>query len=203
MGACRTNAQGKLTITAPFRVNPFVSADDSPSSRSSMARMGSATAMGLLAAWLVSATPVSAKEPPIFVDPDSPAGVEYQLPLQRARQEAAGDADQRASGSGSTRAPLFGVGIDQAGGESGRAGGDPADAEGAGDGGAGGVNDSERGSPGTEGSRPRQNEKVREGGAAALGAAPGSTDAITAGIAAAVLALGLALGFGLRRMLRD
>src|SRR5687767_15112379 len=47
-------------------------------------------------------------------DPNSPAGVEYQLPLDQARQNAAGDgASTREKGSNDrpASAPLFGAGI--------------------------------------------------------------------------------------------
>jgi hypothetical protein len=48
------------------------------------------------------------------VDPDSPAGVEYQLPLDRARQESATSKAKGESGSPG-RAPLFGAGVEPVG----------------------------------------------------------------------------------------
>lgn len=50
------------------------------------------------------------------VDPDSPAGTEYELPLDRARQEAGGGGSGGSSGSSGSRgttdeAPLFGEGV--------------------------------------------------------------------------------------------
>lgn len=61
---------------------------------------------------LALVSPVQAQDPQ--VDPGSPAGTEYQLPVDRAREEAGG-----ASGSGNsqdrgttTQAPLFGSGVE-------------------------------------------------------------------------------------------
>ena len=68
-----------------------------------MVATGKAAAIGLCTAWLASAAPVNAKEPPIFVDPDSPAGTEYQLPLETARREAAGDAGSASGRAGRCR----------------------------------------------------------------------------------------------------
>ena len=51
----------------------------------------------------------------MFRDPNSPAGVEYKIPLERAREEATG---RPLTGSeGSYDAPLFGEGISSAGSE--------------------------------------------------------------------------------------
>jgi hypothetical protein len=44
----------------------------------------------------------------VHFDPDSPAGKEYALPLDQARDEASGGAADRAPGE---RAPLFGAGV--------------------------------------------------------------------------------------------
>jgi len=72
-------------------------------------------------------------------NPDSPAGVEYELPLDRAREKAAGDDGPRRRGSRGTErgrggsAPLFGEGIGPSGGSG--SGADP-------DGGPGGGPDS-------------------------------------------------------------
>ena len=48
-------------------------------------------------------------------DPNSPAGVEYRIPLERAREEATGRPLSRSQGS--YDAPLFGQGISSAGSE--------------------------------------------------------------------------------------
>jgi hypothetical protein len=45
------------------------------------------------------------------VDPNSPAGTEYELPLDRARQEAAPRAGGGSGGGDTGAAPLFGEGV--------------------------------------------------------------------------------------------
>jgi hypothetical protein len=111
------------------------------------------------------------------VDPGSPAGKEYALPLERARREAAGGGgDLSSSGSGkSGGSQLFGEGIKKKG----RAGGQS----------AGGRDKREAGSP------------ERLGVPASV--SPGGSGTLTdVGIALAVLAAAGALGLGLRRALR-
>ena len=61
----------------------------------------------------LTAAPAAGAQEGVFVDPDSPAGTEYALPLERARGEAAPDAGGREGGGGGSEQPLFGVGIDQ------------------------------------------------------------------------------------------
>lgn len=56
---------------------------------------------------LAFAAPATAQEPQ--VDPGSPAGIEYQLPVDRARDEAGGSSR---SGRDSREAPLFGAGVE-------------------------------------------------------------------------------------------
>ena len=51
-----------------------------------------------------------AQEDEVFVDPGSPSGKEYELPIDRARQQA-GTSTKK--GSGSRKAPLFGAGVDR------------------------------------------------------------------------------------------
>lgn len=64
----------------------------------------------LLCALVVSPTLAVAQDDEIFVDPDSPAGKEYALPIDRARQDNAAQA--RSPRSASERAaPLFGEGV--------------------------------------------------------------------------------------------
>jgi len=63
---------------------------------------------------LVFAAPAQAQDPHPQVDPDSPAGSEYQLPIDRAREQARErpDAPGTAEGRGSTgEVPLFGSGV--------------------------------------------------------------------------------------------
>ena len=78
---------------------------------------------------LFLAASAAAQEPGVSVDPNSPAGVEYDVPLAKARREAAGRSDgpgpEGARSPGSQ--PLFGVGIVEARG--GSSGSDDAGAE--------------------------------------------------------------------------
>jgi hypothetical protein len=117
----------------------------------------------------------------IFVDPDSPAGKEYAIPLEQARSEGVGEPGgapgtvlPRGSGSvsssGPRPAPLFGRGIRRA----------------------------DRGRGGGKARQPPARTPVTRGSAAIL-----TADADTpplAAIAAALIALGAGLGFGLRRL---
>lgn len=64
---------------------------------------------------LALVAPVQAQDPQ--VDPGSPAGTEYQLPVDRAREEAgsdggAGGPGNSQDGGTTTRAPLFGSGVE-------------------------------------------------------------------------------------------
>jgi hypothetical protein len=142
----------------------------------------------------------------VFVDPESPAGKEYAIPLEEARRHGAPDAEPR-PGSGDAGPPLFGYGIERApsgsaagGGSAGSAGGE----EGSGGGGRGG----ERGAgPAADGEvlGAEETARARRGDPMAIeAAAQGGSDALlTAGIAGTVLAVGLLVGFGLRRVLRN
>lgn len=64
---------------------------------------------------LLLAAPAAAQDPQ--VDPDSPAGREYELPIDRAREQA-GAGSSRPSGAGgsdvggASDAPLFGAGVE-------------------------------------------------------------------------------------------
>jgi hypothetical protein len=145
----------------------------------------------------VAAPPAAAQQDGVFVDPESPAGKEYAVPLDQARGEASGG-----EGSASRNEALFGEGIEPAGGGS-----------------AASRNSDRAGKPGT-GSRKEGDSRKGEGesrerdrtaNSAGLGqhsaaieaaAADGSNGLLSAGIAAAVLAGGLLAGFGLRRLLR-
>lgn len=51
----------------------------------------------------------------VHVDPDSPAGKEYALPLDSARREAGGGSGAPSAGGGGGSAPLFGAGISERG----------------------------------------------------------------------------------------
>jgi hypothetical protein len=55
--------------------------------------------------------PAAAASAQIVVDPNSPAGQEYALPTEKARQQAAGKDDYNASPSAGHTAPIFGQGV--------------------------------------------------------------------------------------------
>jgi hypothetical protein len=141
----------------------------------------------------------------VFVDPDSPAGTEYRIPLEEARRHGAGD-EQRRTGEGVTGTsgqPLFGEGIERApsasaaGNGSGAAAGDT----------GGGLNGTKQpgADKGGEGQAVRDETTSRRGSSVAIQARAGGGSEMlaTVGIAGAVLALGLVGGFGLRRLLRS
>lgn len=73
-------------------------------------RFAAAIAIALAATWVV-AGPAAALEPGVFVDPGSPAGKEYGVPLSQLRGAASG----RTPG-GNQSPPLFGIGISRVGG---------------------------------------------------------------------------------------
>jgi len=70
-------------------------------------------ALGCLAV-LVLAVPAGAQDD-VFVDPDSPTGAEYDIPLERARRDASTDRSEAVQSYRSRTAPLFGEGIEVAG----------------------------------------------------------------------------------------
>lgn len=131
------------------------------------------------------------------LDPDSPAGVEYQLPLEQARKNVGGG--DRAGGP----APLFGAGVvaagksvtAKAGGAGGEAQGDSASEEGSSRSGAGGK--AGRDSGATPGSTA-----IKQATLGAPDEDGGSATLRIAGIALAVLLVGGLLGLVLRRGLR-
>ena len=146
----------------------------------------------------------------VQLDPNSPAGVEYQLPLEQARKNANGEGgggerpgsgEDRAGGGGV--ASLFGAGIVPASARDGAADGEVGGAGvngRASGGGAGGAEADvrgagERSTPGSSAIRPAALDGVDEGG--------GSAGLRIAGIALAVLAAGALLGLALRRGLRQ
>ena len=137
----------------------------------------------------------------VFVDPDSPAGKEYAIPLEEARRQAAPDAESRPGGDDAA-SPLFGAGITRAPGASAAGGGSARD----GSAGSGGGGDRGAGNA-ADGEGLETLESAREGRADSMAieaAAQGGSDALlTAGIAGTVLAVGLLVGFGLRRVLRS
>jgi hypothetical protein len=136
----------------------------------------------------LAAPPASAQEDGVFVDPDSPAGKEYAVPLEEARREASGASAGGSSGDRGGGQPLFGVGIERAPRQTGA--GEATES------GGGGRNADDAQGP----------ERVAPSGqsAAAVEAAArdGSDGLLTAGIATGVLVAGLLAGLVLRRLLR-
>ena len=124
-----------------------------------------------------------AQEPGVHIDPQSPAGTEYALPLVQARGDNAAPRSGGSTGGGSAAQPgaapaRFGAGI----------------GDGKNDGGSSG------------GGRPRHRTAPGRGGAAApprdiatAAAQPDSTSPVIAGLAGLVLLAGLGLGLLLRR----
>jgi len=60
---------------------------------------------------LVLVAPASAATDGVFIDPSSPSGKEYAIPLEQARRDAATGGGSGAVQPGERTAPLFGVGI--------------------------------------------------------------------------------------------
>ena len=139
-------------------------------------------------------------------DPDTPAGVEYQLPLDQARKNVAPDGDAKPRSGGDTRAdavPLFGAGIvartanKERDGQNGTGDGDPgtergSEASTSGDGQAGDGEAADSGDPPT-----------RKAAVGAGDAGDGGAMLRAGGIALAVLIAGGLLGLALRRGLRQ
>ena len=139
----------------------------------------------------VAAPPAIAQEDGVFVDPDSPAGREYAVPLEEARREATGTAGGTTESDGDQ---LFGVGIERSSSGGRGAGG----AKGSGVAGGGGGN-SDGGNQAGSGEPAHWPERGRDRSRGSGGSSAG----LTAGIAGSVLLLGLLGGLGLRRVLRD
>jgi len=172
--------------------------------------LGLAVAASLLT--LSPATALGATRP----DPDSPAGVEYELPLERARERAAGGNDGAAPGRGSRpgggagggAAPLFGAGV----GPPGRGEGSDAAGGGGADGRSGVGRGRERAAAGDDGARgpsPGSSSSDRPGAegppglAASAGADGASGTLATGGIVLGVLLAAGMLGLLLRRTFRS
>ena len=138
-----------------------------------------------IGAVLATSSPALAKDPPVFVDPDpdSPAGTEYAIPLDRARDEVAGNSE----GSNGA-APLFGDGVSNRSEAAANAGGTGGSGPGGSAGGSGGGGSGGSGGSGSGGSGPSTADLLpaaSEGG--------GSSTALTIGIPLAVLAFGGAI----------
>src|ERR1700760_2092560 len=73
-------------------------------------RVGIPMAVVLASLGLIAAGPaLAAPGNGVHVDPGSPAGKQYAIPIPSARSETSGQ--KAGSGSGSTNPPLFGVGV--------------------------------------------------------------------------------------------
>ena len=68
----------------------------------------------LLVALLPFAGSASAQDPGVHVDPDSPTGQEYDIPLERARRQASSNPSGSSQPSRSSSEALFGEGIEPA-----------------------------------------------------------------------------------------
>ena len=140
--------------------------------------------------------PAAAAEDEIFVDPGSPSGKEYALPIDSARRQAAREAERGTAGR-TQRPPLFGEGVDVAPSGSARGG------QGAGAGGGGGGGSTASGRSARE--LREQRSEPAEAGTPALQAQAGTPDggvgalAIIGGASVAVLLLGGGIGLLLRR----
>jgi hypothetical protein len=82
---------------------------------------GSRTSVAIAGLALLVAGPAAAQNGGVYVDPDSPTGKQYQLPLESARRQADPSSDGRlappgARPSGTGAAALFGEGIAKASG---------------------------------------------------------------------------------------
>ena len=127
---------------------------------------------------LASGGQAAAQSDGVVVDPDSPAGKEYALPLDKARQDVAPAGEAGSSGSEDT--PLFGAGISKRkSGEGGQAG-DGNDGRGQGDGGE------NKGSGGQA-----------AGGSAVTAAAGASGSGLSSGWLTALVAIGVLLVGGI------
>lgn len=143
----------------------------------------------------VCASPAAAQQS-IFVDPDSPTGAEYDIPLERARRDASPDPQSANQSYRSSSAPLFGSGI-----ETGSDGGGKARTSSPSSSGA-------RGSRSTGKKAQRSRRSGRRGIPEAVQAAirqPGAPDGgigttlLFGGAGLLVLLLGGAVGIALRR----
>ncbi len=154
-----------------------------------------------IALWAISSlVPAVAKgQADAQVDPDSPAGVEYQLPLEQARKDARGGGLGSQGGAGGSEgvASLFGVGIVPA---------KATNARGRGSGPQSGGPQGEGGGPQSEDRGPDAGSEAATIKRSALGSPDedaGSATLRIAGIALAVLLVGGLLGLALRRGLRQ
>lgn len=145
----------------------------------------------LWAATTVLPASALAQEDGVFVDPDSPAGKEYAIPLDEARREATGGED----GTPGSAPPLFGEGVMP---ESAPREHDASDRR-----------DRNRSSSGRNSSGDRTaatptgpSRSEAAPGLPAAGGGSASATVVTGGLALAVLAAGSLIGLALRRASR-
>ena len=128
----------------------------------------------------------TAQEDGVFVDPDSPAGKEYALPLDTARREAQGGGGSQAAGDDAPA--LFGAGISPRG---------SAQPDGGGSGNSGSTNETSSGQREGGGSGAAEaSQAVAKAVAQPNGGLPAGW--LTVLIAAGVLLAGITIGLSLR-----
>jgi hypothetical protein len=157
------------------------------------------TIAAALLVWAALAVPASAQEPGVHVDPDSPTGQEYDIPLERARRKSSPSEDESSQGSRTPADTLFGAGIE------------PSDDDGGGGGTGGSSGGGSVAGSGPDGGKTNASTTLRRPSAkrpATVEAAisnPGAPDGgaggtlLLGGIAVALLGAGLAGGLLLRR----
>lgn len=166
---------------------------------------GSRTSVAVVGLALLAPAPAVAHGGGVFVDPDSPTGKQYQLPLESARRQADPGSDGRlappgARPSGTGPAALFGEGIAKASHAGKRSGSSGSAGQSKPDGKAGGSNGSSSSPKMDSGSSSSVQAAVSNPGAPSGGI--GSTLLIAAGGGLVLLIGGLA-GFLLRRRSAD
>jgi hypothetical protein len=159
-------------------------------------RLSGSVAIFLLGLLAVGGGIASAQDKGVHVDPNSPAGKEYALPLDSARREASGGASSGSSSGDS--APLFGAGISRGGGSSG--GGASSPGSGPGDGKANGTRDGGSGGSGGNGSSLGGVDATQAARAVADTGGGLSAGALTLLIALGVLAVGGLIGLSVRAL---
>jgi hypothetical protein len=186
-------------------VVPLLRSDEEDRVASLVLMRGSRTSLvALVLVLLAPPIPAAAQNEGVFVDPDSPTGKQYQVPLESARRQADPRGDGRVAPpggrpTGTSAAPLFGEGIVTSQRGKGSSNGDPAN-----------TSDSRRKdkrqvspsspSSGSPGARGAVQAAVSNPGAPSGGV--GSTLLIAAGGAIVLLAGGLA-GVLMRRRSPD
>lgn len=160
---------------------------------------------------LVAAPSARATPPGVHVDPSSPGGKEYAIPLDQARQDASGGApssDGNSGGGGSSSGShLFGVGVGSPGGGSGSGtGSGGSGSSGSGSGGSRSGSGSGSGGSGAAGAgKSGSGVAATAGRLSALNVAAANPEAgpqaplMVLGASAGVVLAGVGLGLALRR----